>query len=106
MKRVVMILGLAGLVLLVGLSPSGAQDKAKKDDVEKKKDDLDKPASSTRPAPKWVELVDLGKQDKRLAGYRAPAGVDKKVAEQEYQKAEITRSIKYLRETLGLGLKA
>ena len=37
---------------------------------------------------------------------KAPEGPEKKKAEQEYQKGELERSIKYLREVVGLGLKA
>jgi 3-oxoisoapionate decarboxylase len=48
----------------------------------------------------------LAQRGRKIESFRAPAGVDRKQAEQDYQKAEITRSIKYLRETLGLGLKA
>ncbi|MEO6787698.1 MAG: sugar phosphate isomerase/epimerase [Chthoniobacteraceae bacterium] len=33
-------------------------------------------------------------------------GPDKKLAEQEYQKAQLARSLKYLREVIGLGVKA
>jgi putative membrane-bound dehydrogenase-like protein len=49
------------------------------DSPKDKKDPLatdpNKPASPKRPAPDWVQLADLGTQDKRLAGYRAPVGV-------------------------------
>jgi hypothetical protein len=31
--------------------------------------------------------------------------MDRKLAEQEYQKAELERSLKYCREVLGLGVK-
>ena len=48
----------------------------------------------------------LARKGHALEPFKAPGGVEKKVAEQEFQKAEITRSIKYLRETLGLGQKA
>jgi len=48
----------------------------------------------------------LAQRGHKIDSFRAPAGADRKLAEQDYQKAEITRSIKYLRETLGLGLKA
>ena len=37
--------------------------------------------------------------------FTVPPGVDTKTAEQEFQKAELERSIKYCREMLGLGLK-
>jgi quinoprotein glucose dehydrogenase len=70
MFRTLLPFALAGLLCL----PAGADEtpKPKTDDLAT---DPDKPASPTRPVPKWVELVDLGKQDKRLAGYRAPAGI-------------------------------
>lgn len=48
----------------------------------------------------------LAKRGKAIPNFKAPEGVDKKTAEQEHQKGEIERSIKYLRETLGLGLKS
>jgi sugar phosphate isomerase/epimerase len=47
----------------------------------------------------------LAKRGKAIPGFKAPDGVDKKVAEQDYQKAELERSIKYLREVIGLGRK-
>jgi putative membrane-bound dehydrogenase-like protein len=70
MLRTLLPLALAALACL----SAGADEapKPRKDDLAT---DPDKPASPARPAPKWVELVDLGKQDKRLAGYRAPAGL-------------------------------
>ena len=48
----------------------------------------------------------LAKRGKTVPNFKAPAGVDKKQAEQDYQKGELERSIKYLREVVGLGLKA
>ncbi|MDB6155871.1 MAG: Xylose isomerase domain barrel protein, partial [Chthoniobacteraceae bacterium] len=47
----------------------------------------------------------LAKKGHAIPGFKAPEGIDKKVAEQDYQKAELARSIKYLREVIGLGLK-
>ncbi len=47
----------------------------------------------------------LAKKGKPLAPFKAPEGTDKKLAEQEYQKGELARSITYLREVMGLGLK-
>ena len=38
--------------------------------------------------------------------FKPAEGADKKKAEQEFQKAELERSIKYLREQIGLGVKA
>jgi len=40
-----------------------------------------------------------------MDSFKAPEGVDRKKAEEDYQVAEITRSIQYLREKLHLGLK-
>jgi sugar phosphate isomerase/epimerase len=54
---------------------------------------------------KLAKFEALAKRGKKLDSFKAPDGVDKKQAEQDYQRAEIMRSIKYLRETLGLGLK-
>ena len=48
----------------------------------------------------------LAKRGHALAPFKAPDGPEKKQAEQEYQKGELERSIKYLRENVGLGLKA
>jgi sugar phosphate isomerase/epimerase len=48
----------------------------------------------------------LAKRGKAIPGFKAPEGADKKIAEQEYQKGELERSIKFLREGLGLGFKS
>jgi 3-oxoisoapionate decarboxylase len=48
----------------------------------------------------------MAKRGKAIPNFKAPEGADKKQAEQDYQKGELERSIKYLRETLGLGLKS
>ncbi len=50
-----------------------------------------------------ARFVALAKKGQPRAAYKAPENVDKKLAEQNYQKAEIERSIKYCREVLGLG---
>ncbi len=47
----------------------------------------------------------LAKRGHAIPSFKAD-GPDKKKLEQEYQKAELARSIKYLREVVGLGLKA
>nr|ACO70876.1 xylose isomerase domain TIM barrel protein [uncultured Verrucomicrobiota bacterium] len=54
---------------------------------------------------KFAKFEALAKRGHKLESFKAPEGVDKKQAEEDYQRAEITRSIKYLRETMGLGLK-
>ena len=48
----------------------------------------------------------LAKRGHSIPSFKAPEGTDKKLADQEYQKGELERSIKYLREQIGLGLKA
>ena len=48
----------------------------------------------------------LAKRGHALPPFKAPDGAGKKQAEQEYQKGELERSIAYLREKIGLGLKA
>jgi sugar phosphate isomerase/epimerase len=47
----------------------------------------------------------LAKKGHPLESFHAPEGVDRKKAEEDYQIAEVTRSIQYLREKLHLGLK-
>ena len=47
----------------------------------------------------------LAKRGHAIPPFKAE-GPDKKMLEQEYQKGELARSIKYLREVVGLGLKA
>ncbi|MGB8168583.1 MAG: sugar phosphate isomerase/epimerase [Chthoniobacteraceae bacterium] len=47
----------------------------------------------------------LAKRGHALAPFKAPDGAEKKTAEQAYQKGELERSIRYLREVVGLGLK-
>jgi len=54
---------------------------------------------------KFAKFEALAKRGHKLEPFKAPEGVDKKQADEDYQRAEITRSIKYLRETMGLGLK-
>ena len=49
-----------------------------------------------------AKFLALAKKGKARDAWKAPEGKDRKLAEQEYQKAEIERSIKYCRE-LGLG---
>lgn len=50
-----------------------------------------------------AKFVALARQGKPRQPYRAPEGKDRKIAEQEYQKGEIERSIQFCRESLGLG---
>lgn len=53
----------------------------------------------------FARFVAFAKRGKARDAWKAPAGVEKKKAEQDYQKAELERSLKYCRETLGLGTK-
>jgi sugar phosphate isomerase/epimerase len=51
-------------------------------------------------------FVAMSRHGTKRESYKAPEGVDKKIAEQNYQKSELERSIKYCKEVLGLGCKA
>jgi sugar phosphate isomerase/epimerase len=58
------------------------------------------------PASSLARFVALAKRGKPRDPFRPPADADaRKRAEQEYQRGEIERSIRYCRETLGLGRK-
>lgn len=57
-------------------------------------------------AKDFARFVALAKRGKARDPWKAPEGQDRKTAEQEYQKNEIEKSIRYCKETLGLGLKA
>ncbi len=54
----------------------------------------------------FAKFEEMAKRGKAIPGFKAPDGTDKKTAEQTYQKGEVERSIKYLREVVGLGMKA
>lgn len=54
-------------------------------------------------APDFARFVALAKKGAPRDPYKHAEGKDRKLAEQEYQKGEIERSIRYCRETLGLG---
>lgn len=58
------------------------------------------------PAKDFASFVALAKKGKPRDPWRAPAGVPREQAEQEYQKSEIEKSIRYCKQELGLGLKA
>jgi hypothetical protein len=47
----------------------------------------------------------LAKRGHAIPNFKAPDGAEKKPAEQAFQKGELERSIEYLREQIGLGLK-
>ena len=57
-------------------------------------------------AHEFARFVAMAKAGKAREPFKPAAGVDRKVADQEYQKGELERSIKYCRETLGLGTKS
>lgn len=52
-----------------------------------------------------ARFVALARRGKPRDPWKAPEGVDRKQASQDYQKSEIERSLAYCKETLGLGLK-
>lgn len=56
-------------------------------------------------AADFARFVAMARQGKARPAWKPPEGQDRKAAEQEYQKAELERSVKYCRETIGLGLK-
>ena len=53
-----------------------------------------------------AKFIALAKRGKPRDPWQPPAGQDRKQAEQEYQKDQIERSLRYCKESLGLGLKA
>jgi 3-oxoisoapionate decarboxylase len=56
------------------------------------------------PAPAFARFLALAKHGKPRPPFEPPAGEDRTAAEQDYQKGEIERSIRYCKETLGLGI--
>ena len=63
------------------------------------------PAYRDARAYEFKQFVALAQAGKARAAYSAPAGKDKKLAEQDYQRDQLERSLKHCREVLGLGLK-
>ncbi|MGV3772596.1 MAG: TIM barrel protein [Verrucomicrobiales bacterium] len=57
------------------------------------------------PAADFARFVALAKKGKPRDTFKAPEGVDKQQAEQDYQKSQIEKSIQYCKNELGLGLK-
>lgn len=55
-------------------------------------------------ASEFARFLAIAKQGKPRASWSPPAGVDRKTAEQEYQKSELERSVKYCK-SLGLGMR-
>lgn len=64
-----------------------------------------KPYQKAR-AYEFAQFVALAKRGRPIEPFTVPNGKDKKIAEQEYQKAQLERGIKYCKEVLGLGLKS
>jgi sugar phosphate isomerase/epimerase len=58
------------------------------------------------PARDFARFVALAKRGKPRDPWRAPAGAPRDQAEQQFQKDQIEKSIRYCKEVLGLGLKA
>ena len=54
----------------------------------------------------FAKFLALARQGRAIAPFRPPEGQDRRVAEQEYQKAELERSLAYCRNVIGLGRKA
>jgi sugar phosphate isomerase/epimerase len=55
---------------------------------------------------KLAKFEALAQRGKPVTPFKAPAGPEGKLATQNYQKAELEKSIAYLRKEIGLGLKA
>ena len=56
-------------------------------------------------ASDFARFLALARKGKPRAPWKAPEGQDRKLAEQEYQKGEIERSLSYGKQLLGLGMK-
>lgn len=56
-------------------------------------------------AKEFMGFSEMARHGKPVAPFSTPAGKDRKIAEQEYQIAELEKSLKFCREVLGLGLK-
>jgi hypothetical protein len=55
---------------------------------------------------KFAKFQALAKRGHAIPPFRAPPGAEGKKVRQDYQKAELERSLAYLRKEIGLGLKA
>lgn len=67
--------------------------------------DFWKPYPKVR-APEFARFLALAKTGHALEPFKPAANVDRKEAEQAYQKSELEKSLRYCREVLGLGRKA
>ena len=54
----------------------------------------------------FAGFVGLAKAGTPMESFKVPKGVDRKKAQQDYQVAELERSLKYSKETLGLGIRS
>lgn len=68
------------------------------------KPDFWKPYQKVR-AHEFAKFVALAQRGKAREPFKLPEGKDKKLAEQEYQKDQLERSLQYCRQVLGLGVK-
>ncbi len=57
-------------------------------------------------AADFAAFLALAKRGRARDTWRAPAGVDRRQAEQEYQRGDIEKSLTYCKQVLGLGLNA
>ena len=57
------------------------------------------------PKEEIVRFAALARKGHPIEARKPPAGPDKKLADQQYQKEQLERSMRYCREILGLGLK-
>jgi len=55
------------------------------------------------PAASFARFLALAKRGRAREAFRPPAGEGARRAEQEYQRGEIERSLRYCRDVLGLG---
>jgi 3-oxoisoapionate decarboxylase len=69
------------------------------------KEDFWAPYQKVR-AHEFARFVALAKKGKPIDPFRPPQGQERRQAEQDYQKAELERSVKYCKEVLGLGRKS
>jgi sugar phosphate isomerase/epimerase len=67
--------------------------------------DFWKPYQQVR-AHEFAKFVALAERGKAREPFKLPEGKDKKLAEQEYQKDQLERSLRYCKQVLGLGVKS
>jgi len=57
------------------------------------------------PAADMAGFLALARRGRRIEPFAAPAGTDRRAAEQAYQLADLERSIRHCRDVLGLGVR-